>query len=285
MPEPDTYARQSPYELLLPSPDFADRRFPQVTAEARERGVSVENPAAFTMIGAVQEALAELRPGDSGPEVAHDHGHVLYFAYHMWRAQPEVALVSLPTLRQLLAGRGALAQAGWISALARNAGYLQLPQYIVWAEEDGAEEEAVKANVASDASDSGESCRAGGKPPEPVDGFFWVAHSKVFEMAAVTGVRAGRPGFGFLPLAPQPTESLLEWVNENAREGGGEFTTNIPGGEIDGLVGLRTPAELYKLAALTLARAGTSGEGAEVKAPTEAPGDGPPPTTLPWRIL
>ena len=58
----DAYARLTPYELLLPEPDFADRRFPAIGDEAAQQGVDAGNPAAFVMLGAVQAALACDRP-------------------------------------------------------------------------------------------------------------------------------------------------------------------------------------------------------------------------------
>lgn len=64
----DSYARLTPYELLLPGPDFADERFPAIEAEAGTRGTDLHNPAAFAMSGAVQGILAELRPDGDGPD-------------------------------------------------------------------------------------------------------------------------------------------------------------------------------------------------------------------------
>ena len=266
----DAYARLTPYELLLPSPDFADERFPAIEAEAGARGTDLHNPAAFTVSGPVQGILAELRPDDDGPAAVapeeaapdasalqgpHVHGEVLFFAYHLWRTArphgpPGVTLITQRTLRSLLAGAdeqgrpapraraklesppaAGASNSGWERALRGRAGYVQLPQHMVWADEAGAER------------------------PESVDGFFWAAAPEyAFHAAAVAGMRQGRPGYGVIPAPPQPLNSLSSWTTAPAREGGGEFSTNLPGAQLDGLVGIRTPAELLKLVALALER-------------------------------
>ncbi|MYK66474.1 MAG: hypothetical protein F4022_08390, partial [Gemmatimonadetes bacterium] len=99
----DAYARFTPYELLLPDPDFPDRCFTAITREAEERGVDAGNPAAYVMLGAVQGALTELREDDAGAESAHDHAGILFHAYHFWRCGGGVVLAHRKTVRGLLA--------------------------------------------------------------------------------------------------------------------------------------------------------------------------------------
>lgn len=246
----DDYARVTPYELLFPTPEFPDERFPAVQAEADARGTDVANPAAFAMSGAVQGILADLRPedetADDGPgardqtgrtpervhEAAHGHALLLYFAFHFWRMKsqrPPLALIRRSTLRMLLAGEPPTP--GWETALRGRAGYLQLPQHLAWLEEPGAER------------------------PESVDGFFWTAtRDDAFQAAAITGVRPGRPGYGVVPVPPEPLQALSSWTTEPGREDGNDFATDLPGAEIDGLLGIRTPAEVFKLLALALER-------------------------------
>lgn len=308
----DAYARLTPYELLLPGPDFADERFPAIEAEAGTRGTDLHNPAAFAMTGAVQGILAELRPdgdepdvpapedaapneiardeaapneaapGTSAPQGPRVHGEVLFFAYHMWRTArphgpPAVTLVTQGTLRSLLTGADARAAAGapnsvWTSALRGRAGYVQLPQHMVWADE------------------------AGTAHPESVDGFFWAADPDyAFHAVAVAGMRQGRPGYGVIPAPPQPLDSLSSWTTEPAREGGGEFSTDLPGAQLDGLVGIRTPAELLKLVALALERSARhppkpvrspSSASSPAPSPRESPpASSPAPSNLPFVVL
>ncbi len=267
----DAYARLTPYEMVFPDPAFPLQRFRAVEAEAQERGADLGNPAAFAMLGAAQGTLAELRPDDAGPEFAGDHGGVLYFAYHMWRRGCSVTLVSARTLRRLL--KEEIGEPGWEGTLLERGGYVQFPRHMVWIEEQGAD------------------------GPESGDGFFWAAHeSGILEIAVVAGIREGRPGYRFVPVPPQPLASLPEWAVEPAREGGREFETALPGAELDGLLGVRTPAEVYKLVALCL-RATVARRASE--APEATPQAGCPanpspsceerggtrPTALPYVIL
>ena len=231
----DAYARLTPYELLLPDAEFPDRHFPGIGAEAGERGSDPCNPAAFVMLGAVQGALAELRGEDAGPGVAHDHGAVLFFAYHMWRTGGGVVLAQQDTLRELLGGVGASAptrgESLWSNDLRGRAGYVQLSRHLVWHED------------------------ARGGAPESVDGFFWFGDDTgVMHLAVIAGMRRDRPGYEVVPVPPQPLDFLPGWAQGPAREGGGDFASSLPGAELDGLLGIRTPAEVFKLAALLLGR-------------------------------
>ena len=201
----DAYARFTPYELLLPDADFPDRHFPAIGAEAEERGVDTGNPAAFVMLGTVQGALAELREEDAGAESAHDHGGILFFAYHMWRRGGGVVLAQQKTLRGLLGGSdGSGTVRGkslWARDLGGSAGYVQLPQHLVWIEE------------------------ARNGPPESVDGFFWHGDDNgVLHLAMVAGMRKDRPGCVVVAVPPQPLDALPGWASGPAREGGGDFS-------------------------------------------------------------
>lgn len=275
----DAYARVTPYELLFPAPDFADQRFPSVESEAAVRGTDLTNPAAFATCGAVQGILADLRPEDetstpgAEPAQASAHAHLLYFAFQLWRTaraaeatdelaeptRPAVALLSRTTLRALPAA-DPLAP-GWEAELEGRAGYLQLPQHMVWVEEPGAAR------------------------PESVDGFFWSATGRdAFHAAAVTGMHPGRPGYGFVPVPPQPLDSLSDWTASPAREDGPDFATDLPGAEIDGLLGIRTPAEVFKLLAFALER--WAQRGPETEPDPEARPSGPTaPSQLPYVVL
>ena len=261
----DAYARLTPYEMLLPEPDFADQRFPAIGEEAEERGVDPGNPAAFVMLGAVQGAMAELRTDDATPESANDHGSVLFFAYQLWRTGGALVLAQRKTLRALLSGEGDAPQGDrnslWTKDFGGKAGYVQLPQHLVWIEE------------------------ARNGPPESVDGFFWFGDAQgALHLALVAGMRGDRPGFAVVPVPPVPLDTLPEWATGPAREGGGDFTTSLPGADLDGLLGVRTPAEVFKLAALLLGR--IARERPEVSPSSQVDDDARPrPSALPFATL
>ena len=325
----DAYARVTPYELLFPSPDFPDARFPAVEAEAVAAGIDLDNPAAFATLGGVHGILQALRPeGEPAPGAQPQeaaaatgaHADVLYFAYQIWRlgrrreeaggtpgegsrdgggptarteadkdlpfeesrapepggpdarrherdcgpdGMPDCPLVLLTrrALRDLLASPPVAA--GWEAALRGKAGYVQLPQRLAWAE----------APVFS--------------APESVDGFFWAAtQAGVFHAAAVAGMRRDRPGYDVVPVPSQELASLSGWTDGPARDGGADFATDLPGAEMDGLVGIRTPAEVMKLLALALHRLTRDG-GAATPPPAREPGDSaqPVPSRLPFFVL
>ena len=261
----DAYARLTPYELLLPDAGFPDRHFAAIGEEAVERGVDPGNPAAFVMLGAVQGALAELREEDAGAESSNDHGGVLFFAYHMWRTGRSIILAQQKTLRAILAGDVDPPNDGrkslWSNQLGDSAGYVQLPQHLAWLE--GARND----------------------PPESVDGFFWFGDSRgALHLSLVAGMRGDRPGFAFVSVPPLPLDTLPEWAVGPAREGGSDFATSLPGAELDGLLGIRTPAEVFKLAALLLGH--MAWEQREAAKPSPVADDAQPrPSALPFVIL
>ena len=267
----DAYARFTPYELLLPDPEFPDRCFTAITREAEERGADAGNPAAFVMMGAVQGTLAELREEDAGPESAHDHAGILFFAYHFWRCAGGVVFVQRKTVRELLVeGTGEVGERGanWAGDFLGRAGYVQLPQHLVWME----------------SSD---------QPTESVDGFFWYGdEGGVLHLAMVAGMRRDRPGCVVVTVPPQPLAAMPGWASGPAREGGGDFATSLPGAELDGLAGIRTPAEVFKLSALVLGRVARERPEPVASPAPATPGSepgpddsGPRPTSLPFAVL
>ncbi len=283
----DAWPRLTPYELLLPEPDFAARRFPAIGDEAEVQGQDAGNPAVFVMLGAVQGVLAELRDDDGDSGSAHDHGVALFFAWQLWRAGPSVALARATLLRELLAdgADASLAEGGdWAAALGSGvvmsgasygpgsgasrsaalgtpAGYIQLPQHLVWLEEGDAGGRGHGGGQSPQSPHPAEPAgyaatpAAQAAPPESVDGFFWFGdRTGALHLALVAGMRGDRPGFALVPLPPQPLGTLPEWAAGPARQGGRDFSCSLPGAEIEGLFAVRTPAEAYKLAALLLHR-------------------------------
>lgn len=230
--------RESPYDLFFRRGriDF-ETRFQAVREEAEQRGVVVDDPERFVMLGSVGALLREMVLDEAAADDAGElwqalpahaiaqAGALLYHAYRFRDAGARVLSLDELTTRALLAAPSAAAD----PVAFPDAGYLQLPRNLVWAraDEDG--------------------------PAEPLDGFFFAAGRR-FDLLLALGVRPRRPGFTAIPLAVEP-QALAGITRAPAREGGADFANILPGGEIDRLFGLTSPAEALKLAALALAAA------------------------------
>jgi hypothetical protein len=130
------------------------------------------------------------------------------------------------------------------------AGYLQLPQHLVWM--GGAD----------------------GAAPESVDGIFWVA-SKAGALNAlpITGVLPDGPGFRALPLPEAPLRDAPAWLDTDVRVDGEDFSSALPGHELDGLYAVETAGEVLKLLARFFAYLWAAPQARE---PGAAPGHGSP---------
>ncbi|NNM32391.1 MAG: hypothetical protein HKO53_04970 [Gemmatimonadetes bacterium] len=259
----EAYARVTPYELLQPDEGWLEQHFPSVADEARQRGTDPWNPAAFAMLGAVGAAVGDLSPEDVAP--GGDHGLAVYFTYHIWNTGADLAFATTDAVRTAVSGVSSgtetVGQDSWAAFVGR-AGYVQLPQHLVWLESDGED------------------------GPESIDGLFWAASPRqVLQVALVAGIRPDRPGFVLVPVPPQPLLELDGWRGEPAREGGGDFQSDLPGAELEGLLGLKTPAEAIKLAVGLLGlRARANGTEAVV-ASGEGERGSPPRSNLAYRVL
>jgi hypothetical protein len=116
----------------------------------------------------------------------------------------------------------------WSLAQAPASGYAQLPRNLVWSVVDE------------------------GAAPEPVDGFYWVrttTEPPSLIVVLALGVRAERPGFSVLDAsAPIPAAGHFAADDERADD----FANFLPGGELQQLHGVRTPAEALRMASLCL---------------------------------
>lgn len=255
----DAYARLTPYELSFPDLDFARRHFSAIREEATAREVDLRDPTAFVMLASTGQALREIRGPQDDPALIRQYGFLLYHAYHFCASGEALYVAPASALRPLLAEDPDAS--GWKPALDPAAGYVQLPQHLVW--------------VRSTDRD----------PPESVDGFFWArSGGGRFGLLFVLGMRGDRPGLSVVPVPDLPVEDVPEWTRMEMREGGGDFSSAIPGAELDGLYELRSTGEALKLAARVLwaiERRGSS----ERAAPPVDPAAGPRPSGLAYRIL
>jgi len=236
----DAWARVTPYELGIPGREFADRVFAAIAEEVESRGVDATDPGAFFQLGEVGRALREIQGEERGGDAIERFAAFLFHAWHFHRTGEVLLLLGTDAARAAVAGAGAAVASApapgtasgaddeplrWEGTLPAEAGYLQLPRHLFWShpEADG--------------------------PAEPIDGFFWVrAAGETLSLLVAMGVRGDRPGISVVELPPVPVAEATLWVAGGAREGGEDFATTLPGGELDHLYSIVTLGEVLTLA-------------------------------------
>lgn len=220
--------RLTPYDLAFGRDALDDRLFPPIAEEAAARDLPLHDPERFlflSSVGRLLQAVGGDASGSAGEELR-QHGRLLFHAFHHWRAGRRTLAVDEPALRRLLGEQPEVD--AWRLTVPAPAGYLQLPTNLVWA------------------------APAEGTPPEPADGFFWTLLREgepALQVLLVLGVRQDRPGFSVIPVTGIP-DPEPHWAGVDARPGGTDFETTLPGGELDRLFSIETPAEILKLASL-----------------------------------
>ncbi len=258
--DPDRALRITPYELVFPDPGAAGELFREIREEAGSRGVDPADSGAFLMLAQVGRILRELAGGAPPEALVPTFGPFLFHAFHFHAAGTPAYLVEITTLRYLLEADAA--PGGWGREFPSPSGYLQLPRNLIWARPGGTED-----------------------PPEPLDGVFWTRSvSGVVDLLAVSGIRGDRPGFSVLPVPPLRDREVQGWLTRAGREEGKDFTTTLPGGELDRLYSVETPGELVKLAARILAHGAVVPDA--LGPPQEpAPSPGETASRLPYRRI
>ena len=229
--------RETPYEIVFRRGriDFEGARFDAVRVEAEQRGMAVDDPERFIMLGTVGELLREMlldedAADDTGdvwhalpPQAIAQMGALLYHAYRFRDAGARVHSIDEATARALAAGE---APPNPAPVALTDSGYVQLPRNLFWAraDEDG--------------------------PAEPLDGFFYARGWRV-DLLFALGVRPRRPGFTAIPIGIDEA-ALDQLAAERARDEGADFANILPGGDIDRLHGLTSAGEAVKLAALCM---------------------------------
>jgi hypothetical protein len=220
----DAYARLTPYELSFPDLGFARAHFAAIRGEAEAREVDLRDPSAFVMLASTGQALREIRGPDDDPALIRQYGYLLYHSYHFCAAGEPLYLATAAALRPLLDAEPDTA--GWQPDLEPAAAYVQLPQHLVWVRADEA------------------------MPPESLDGFFWARSGEErFALLFALGMRGDRPGLSVVPVPDLPIEETGAWARMEMREGGGDFSSSLPGAELERLYELRSTGEALKLAA------------------------------------
>jgi len=223
MPIHDAYARVTPFELLLPEETFPEERFPLIRAEAEARGGSVDTPEYFLLLSETAMALREIRGEDDAPERVQQHGALLFHAFHFWEEGHPLLLLDTEVVRYVV-GHGPQ-EGEWSPSLPGKAGYIQLPQHLVWA------------------------LSAEGEAPESLDGIFWSAQDgESVTLLIVMGIRKDRPGLAVVPLPTLPLGAAVPWASMPVRPEGEDFSSSLPGAELEGLYAIEAGGEAVKLA-------------------------------------
>lgn len=222
MPVHDAYARITPFELLLPDEDFADKRFPGIGEEAKERDADLSDPERFALLSEAGAVLRTIRGPDDEPQLIHQFGILLFHAYHFWRMGLPFFQVETGVIRYLV--ESGPKEGDWAPSLPGEAGYVQLPQHLFWV--PGQEGEA----------------------PESLDGFFWSnPDGKNLSVLIAMGIRKDRPGLSVVPLPSLPIASAADWASLQVRPTGKDFQSSLPGAEMENLYSIEAGAEAIKL--------------------------------------
>ena len=219
--------RATPYELILEP--LEHDAFPEIRAEAEQRGRDALGHDDFLLLGLVGATLSSMIADDSPPEAVDQYGDLLWQGYRFWAAGRRLYAFGDAVTSKLLAPRYDMV--GWLLAAPPSC-YLQFPNQRLW------------TRVAQDA------------PFEPVDGCFVTADETTIDARAVVdlrillvlGLRPERPGVSLViehfEIAPSEAEerAAAPW-----QAGEDAFSTSLPGGEKRGLRTLSTQGELETL--------------------------------------
>jgi hypothetical protein len=248
----DTYARLTPFELAFRNRERAEVLADAVNEEAAARLADPEDPQLFITMGSVGEFLEELRGPDSPPGAVHRYGALAFHGVHFTTAGCPVYLMSTHVARYLVEGAPSGAP-----KLPTRAGYLQLPQHLFWTDSRGAEQ------------------------PESVDGVFWTSTGGgALHTLLATGVRPDGTGIGVIPLPEAPISDVDGWIEAQVREEGDDFSSGLPGSDLDHLYAFQTAGEVLKLLARFFAYVHSAPNGLEPPRISETPQTGPVPSEL-----
>lgn len=245
--------RPSPYDLVFGARSMDDTLFPPIAGEAEARDHPLRDPDRFaflTSVGRLLQAIAGAPDPEDGGEAFRQHARLVFHAFHFWRDGRQAFELGTARIRSLLddggQDSGGADPDDGASSPPALAGYLRLPRNLIWA------------------------AAAPGLTPEPMDGFFWVLDAPgdapgdapraepaaepasgpgALHLLLALGVRPDRPGFSVI-TATGALDAASDWATMDARPGGQDFATTLPGGELDRLYSIETTAEVLKLASL-----------------------------------
>ncbi len=229
MPIHDRYARITPYELTFASPDEANAVLDRLTTAD---GMPDSDFNAFIGSDTTNDAIRELAGESVGPAESAHAAALLFHAVHFRAGACFLALLSTEEARQLVSPevegvQESESQRFGAEGLLPASGYLQLPRHLFW--------------VAPEAIEGGAGI------PESLDGMFWIADDQSVQLLVALGVRDARAGISVIPLPAIPSESISELLVGSIRPDGNDFSSSLPGAELENLYEIRTAGELVKL--------------------------------------
>ncbi len=217
----DLYARLTPYEIAFQDRADVEALIVEIAEEAERRGADPSSPQAFITMGSVGAFVRELQGPDAPPETIHQYGTLVFQAVHFTAADCPLYLLGIHASRYLVDG-----VPDGDPVPPTPAGYLQLPQHLFW-------------TVGGEADTA-----------ESIDGMFWmISGAGLLHVLLVTGLRPDRPGFGTISLPEAPVEEAGAWLDTDARESAPDFSSALPGSELDGLYSVCAAGEALKLLA------------------------------------
>lgn len=205
-------SRSTPFDLVFAQ--LAAERFPAIREALSETGHDPRDRDAFLLSLPAMTLLRDLRPDDS--EAGEGVGELAALAHHAYLTWD----AGLPTWRiDIDQARTALEPGAARVDAPPSAGYLQLPERLVW------------ASLAPEA------------PAEPLDGCF--VHSVSdggLRVLGIFGMHPGRMGFSVVEAVGAPAPALVR------PDGSAPFSSVLPGGAAAGIHSLVGPEELVELA-------------------------------------
>jgi len=253
----DEYARVTPYEIAFRERASAETLVADVEEESAGRGADLEAPHAFVTMGAVAAFVRGVEGPDAPPGAIHQYGALAFHGVHFTKSGCPLYLLSTHAARFLVEG-----SPGGEPTPPTPAGYLQLPQHLLW-------------------SVDGEGA------PASIDGVFWTSTTGgSLHALLATGLRADGSGLGVVPLPEAPMDAAADWLTIDARGDGSDFTSTVPGAELDNLYAVQSSGEVLKLLARFFAYAADVPEALEAHPPQSVDDAGsvasPQPSALPY---
>jgi hypothetical protein len=216
----------TPYDIIF-GEEFETGLFPALTADAETNSADTRDVEEFLQLPAATDLMEKLSPrGSADPPPVTGVAALAFHGYHFWRHGRRVDALDETALRSLTSGDVPVGE--WTMEAPAVAGYVSLPQNILWAQ-------------------------PGEGAAEPVHGFFYTVSPTTVDGARLAlllalGVRAERPGFTAIELGvPLPAPPPGHFGDIIARDGSPDFANVLPGGELKNFLSVTNAGEVLKL--------------------------------------